>query len=82
MGNGTKRWKVTYAHADGRSGVVECETEVQDSGCFQYGNGKAGGLTVGDFFQGYDLRYASGSDLHRVMLDEYFGRGLVKAEEI
>ena len=78
----TKRWKVAYAHEDGRSGVVEVETEVGKSGGFQYGNGKSGALIVGDFEQGYDLRYSTAKDLHRVMLDDYFGKGLVEATEI
>lgn len=78
----TKRWKVAYSHKDGRSGTVEVETEVGKSGAFQYGNGKYGVLTVGDFEQGYDLRYSSAKDLHRVMLEEYFGEGLVEAVEI
>lgn len=78
----TKRWKVAYSHKDGRSGTVEVETEVGKSGAFQYGNGKCGALIVGDFVQGYDLRYSSAKDLHRVMLDEYFGEGLVEAVEI
>jgi hypothetical protein len=76
-----KKWTVAYAHNDGRHGTVEATTEIQKSGGFQYGNGKAGGLTVDGQTRGYDLRYASG-DLHRVMLDEYFGDGLVEATEI
>ena len=77
-----KRWNVAYSHEDGRSGRVEVETEVGESGAFQYGNGKYGALMVGDFEQGYDLRYSSAKDLHRVMLDDYFGKGLVEAVEI
>ena len=77
-----RRWRVTYDHEDGRSGVVEVETELQQSGGFQYGNGKAGGITVdGCETRFYDLRYEHG-DLHRLMLDDYFGNGLVKAEAI
>ena len=81
MGNEVKRWNVAYSHEDGRSGRVEVETEVGESGAFQYGNGKYGALMVGDFEQGYDLRYNNG-DLHRLMLEDYFGKGLVEAVEI
>lgn len=81
MKNDVKRWRIEYAHADGRAGTVEAETEITKSGGFQYGNGKSGGLTINGYTTGYDLRYASG-DLHRVMLEEYFGEGLVKATEI
>ena len=81
MENDVKRWNVAYAHEDGRSGVVEVQTEVQDSGAFQYGNGKAGGLTVDGYLRVYDLRYEHG-DLHRLMLEDYFGKGLVEATEI
>lgn len=76
-----KRWLVEYAHADGRQGKIEAITEIEKSGGFQYGNGKAGLLTVGDFSQGYDLRYEKG-DLHMLMIKDYFGRGLVKAVEM
>lgn len=76
-----KKWRVTYAHDDGRSGTVDATTEIQQSGGFQYGNGKAGALKVDGQTRGYDLRYASG-DLHKVMLNEYFGKGLVEATEI
>lgn len=79
--NGKKKWLVTYDHKDGRAGTVEIETEVADSGAFAYGNGKAGVLRECGQTFGYDLRYCKG-DLHRVMLDEYFGNGLVKAEEV
>lgn len=81
MDNEIKKWKVEYNHEDGRSGTVVVSTEIQKSAGFQYGNGKAGALTIGSFIQGYDLRYNSG-DLHKVMLNDYFGKGLVKAEEI
>lgn len=81
MDSEIKKWKVEYSHEDGRSGVVAVTTEIQKSAGFQYGNGKAGVLVIGSFIQGYDLRYNSG-DLHKVMLDQYFGKGLVKAEEI
>ena len=53
-----KRWRITYDHKDGRSGTVEAETEIQKSGGFEYGNGKAGGITVGSGEPRiYDLRY-------------------------
>ena len=77
-----KQWKVKYHHNDGRSGVVSATTEVQKSGGFQYGNGKAGRLTVEGFEQIYDLRYCLENDLHMVMLKEYFGNGLVEATEL
>ena len=82
MDKENKKWRVTYAHDDGRSGTIEVETEVGKSAAFQYGNGKYGVLIVGDFEQGYDLRYSSAKNLHMVMLEEYFGKGLVTAEEI
>ena len=82
MNNEKKKWIIEYAHEDGRSGIVEAETEVGKSGGFQYGNGKYGVLIVGNSEQGYDLRYCTAKDLHRVMLNEYFGKGLVKATEI
>lgn len=82
MENGTKKWQVTYDHKDGRSGVVNAETTVMDSGAFQYGNGKAGELTINDAYtEYYDLRYTHG-DLHRAMIEGYFGKGFVKAVEI
>ena len=79
--NGKKKWLVTYDHKDGRAGTVEVETEVTDSGAFAYGNRKAGVLRIGREAYGYDLRYSSG-DLHRVMLDGFFGKGLVNTEEV
>lgn len=78
----TKKWSVEYSHDDGRSGTVKVTTEVGKSGAFQYGNGKSGALTVDGFTQGYDLRYCNRKDLHMVMLEDYFGKGLVKATEI
>lgn len=77
-----KRWEVEYNHDDGRSGTVEVTTEVGKSAAFQYGNGKYGAITVGEFEQGYDLRYCLEKDLHKVLLDEYFGKGLIKATEL
>lgn len=76
-----KKWKVEYSHKDGRRGVVNAITEIEEIKGNAYGNGKAGLLTVGDFSQGYDLRYESG-DLHMVMLTDYFGCGLVRATEV
>lgn len=79
--NGEKKiWVVEYDHKDGRAGTVRVTTEVCKSGAFEYGNGKAGLLVTEGFKQGYDLRYCHG-DLHRVMLDNYFGKGLVSAKE-
>ena len=76
-----KEWLVEYNHSDGRHGTVKAITEISNIEKNIYGNGKAGLLTVGDFSQGYDLRYEKG-DLHMVMLKDYFGRGLVKATEV
>lgn len=76
-----KKWLVKHNHNDGRAGTVEVTTEIQKSGGFQYGNGKAGVITVGSFTQGYDLRYNTAKDLHMIMLNEYFGTGLVSATE-
>ena len=81
MENGTKKWQVTFDHKDGRNGQVEVTTIVTDSPAFQYGNGKAGVLKEGSSRQPYDLRYASGN-LHRVMIEDYFGAGLIEAVEI
>lgn len=82
MENEIKKWSVTYDHEDGRSGEIEVKTEVGKSEAFQYGNHKYGVLTVKNFDQGYDLRYASAKDLHMLMLEEYFGNGLVEAVEL
>ena len=77
-----KKWVVEYDHKDGRKGTIEVTTEIAKSGAFQYGNGKSGMLTVGDFRQGYDLRYCRRKDLDMVMIEDYFGKGLVKATEV
>ena len=77
-----KRWRVEYRRFDGVSGVMEVETELTTSGCYEYGNGKAGALIVGGYPWVYDLRYNSRPDLHMVMIEDYFGKGLVKATEI
>lgn len=78
----TKRWIVDYDHKDGRAGKVEVTTEIMKSGGFQYGNGKSGALTVKGYQPiVYDLRYNHG-DLHRLMLNDYFGKGLVEAAEV
>lgn len=76
-----KQWVVEYDHKDGRKGTTNVTTEIAESGAFHYGNGKAGLLTSNGFRQGYDLRYSHG-DLHKVMLDAYFGNGLVSAKEV
>ena len=76
-----KKWMVRYDHEDGRSGQVEVTTEIAKSDS-RYGNGKSGLLTVGSLSQGYDLRYDSSSDLHLLMLESYFGDGLVRATEM
>ena len=88
MNNEVKFWNVEYDHKDGRSGVVEVKTEIQDSGAFKYGNGKAGAIYVGDASikenyesNFYDLRYNHG-DLHRLMIEDWFGKGLVNVEEV
>jgi hypothetical protein len=81
MNNEVKKWNVTYSHEDGRSGTVKVVTEIQKSNSFRYGNGKAGGLTIDGHTTVYDLRYEHG-DFHRLMLDNYFGKGLVKTIEI
>lgn len=70
----TKQWSVEYDHEDGRKGTLQVTTEIMKSGGFQYGNRKAGRLTVEGFEQIYDLRYNHG-DLHMVMLKGYFGIG-------
>ena len=61
----TKKWKVEYAYDDGRNGTVEVITEVQESGS----------LIVDNHKMVYDFRYEKG-DLHKVMLNDYFGSGL------
>jgi len=78
----TKKWRIDYDHKDGRHGTMEVTTEIGDSTLFQYGNGKYGAIFCDDFEQGYDLRYCRSKDLHRVILDEFFGDGLVRATEI
>ena len=77
----TKRWNVRYDHKDGRCGTVEVLTEIEKLNN-TYGNGKYGRLTVDSFSQIYDLRYNRESDLHRLMIENYFGKGLIKAEVI
>ena len=77
-----KNWIVKYSHRDGRNGTIEATTEIEESGCFEYGNRKSGLLTVATFTQPYDLRYCREKDLHMVMLRDYFGDGLVEAQEI
>ena len=82
-----KSWMVKYNHIDGRKGTVKVTTEIQDSFSFDYGNGKCGLLTVSDLgrypsHQVYDLRYNNAKDLHMVMIESYFGSGLVEAKEI
>ena len=82
MATEVKQWEVEHNHRDGRSGTIKATTEIGKSGAFEYGNGKCGLLTVGDYEHGYDLRYCMADDLHMVMLEDYFGKGLVKATEI
>ena len=77
-----KEWMVEYSHDDGRSGKVKVITEITKSKAFTYGNGKSGGIIIGDFEQRYDLRYSTEKDLHMVMIKEYFGKGLVTATPI
>ena len=82
MKNGTKKWKVVYSHDDGRSGTVEAVTELQKDESIMYGNKTYGSLSVNnERVNVYDLRYSRG-DLHRIMLEEYFGQGLVEATEL
>lgn len=76
-----KTWVVEYDHKDVRHGQVKVETEVTDSRANRYGNGKCGCLTVGGETTVYDLRYTKGEDLHKVMIEQFFGSGLVKATE-
>ena len=78
----TKNWRVEYDHKDGRKGTVEATTIVGKSDGFQYGNGKYGALIIGDTDWGYDLRWNTEKDLHRAILRDYFGKGLVKATQI
>lgn len=82
MSREEKHWMVEYSHDDGRHGTVEVITEIEKSGAFDYGNGKCGCLTIGDYMQGYDLRYNTEKDLHMVMLKDYFGKGLKTVTEI
>lgn len=77
-----KVWEVEYKHTDGRSGNVKVTTEIQKSAAFEYGNGKSGAITVGDYTRYYDLRYNTEKDLHIEMLRDYFGKGLRMATEI
>lgn len=74
-------WNVKYDHKDGRAGVVSVVTHIKESGAFRYGNNKYGILIVGDYRHGYDLRYNKG-DLHKVMINDYFGDGIVEITEI
>ena len=78
----TKKWIIKYSHADGRSGTVEATTEIKKSEAFKYGNRKYGALIIDGYPRVYDLRYNRAKDLHRVMLEEYFGDGLVEAKEV
>lgn len=77
-----KNWEVKYSHKDGRKGTVKVTTEIAESGAFKYGNGKCGMLTVERFSQSYDLRYCLEKDLHMVMLESFFGDGIVEAKEV
>lgn len=77
-----KRWLVEYDHNDGRSGTVNVKTEIGKSESFDYGNGKFGLIEIEDFEQVYDLRYNMGKDLHMIMIESIFGKGLKKAIEI
>ena len=77
-----KNWRVEYSHDDGRSGTVEIITKVDESPAFHYGNGKCGVLVDNGNRESYDLRYCREEDLHRAMLDDYFGKGLVKVTEL
>ena len=77
-----KKWSIKYDHKDGRKGVVEVTTEVGKSGASRYGNGKAGMIQVKDSDpRYYDLRYNHEPDLHMLMIEDYFGEGLVKVTQ-
>ena len=76
------RWMVTYDHKDGRKGTIEAQTEVFGNGASKYGNGKGGSITIeGNDPVIYDLRYSHG-DLHKLMLETFFGEGLVGVEKV
>ena len=75
-----KKWMVSYNHRDGRKGTVRVTTEVTDSKAFDYGNGKCGAIMFEDGYnEVYDLRYSAAKDLHLIMLEIFFGDGLVQA---
>ena len=76
-----KKWIVEYDHKDGRSGKIKVITAISQGSEFQYGNGKGGCIKIGDHIWVYDLRYNKG-DLHKVMLNDYFGKGIVSVIEI
>ena len=76
-----KKWNVVYADHDGSAKLTEATTEISESGSFEYGNGKSGLLTVGDFVQAYDLRYCV-SDGHMAMLKNHFGKALIEVVEL
>lgn len=75
-----KRWVVTFDHMDGRKGTVEVVTEMYDSKAFQYGNMKSGKIIVGDGERYYDFRYIKGNP-HMIMIEDFFGKGLVTVVE-
>ena len=77
-----KKWKVKYDHKDGRSGEVDVITKIFYSRAFDYGNQKGGELIINGVMQSYDLRYNKESDLHMVMIQDYFGNGLVEVKEV
>lgn len=76
-----RNWTIEYDHRDGRSGAVEVKTEIEEAAAFHYGNRKMGVLTVEGQPHIYDLRYSEAEDLHREMLEAFFGDGLTNAIE-
>lgn len=78
----TKNWEIEYSHDDGRAGTVRARTEISKSEEYTYGNKKYGALRINGEPVIYDLRYNRAKDLHLVMLQEYFGNGLVRAIEV
>lgn len=76
----TKKWVVEYDHKDGRKGKANAITtlcKVDDT----YGNQTYGHFETEHYATNYDLRYCRESDLHRVMLESYFGDGIVNVFE-
>ena len=80
-----KHYLVRYHHEDGRKGEVVVTTVISKSGAFDYGNGKTGMLVVSNDYSNaryYDLRYNRETNLHPVMIKDYFGKGLKEFKEV